>query len=147
MTNNYHFGYINKNYTETLNGTYVIIDISEQKVYMYKDNILYCVAPTTTGKDATPSDIGLFAIWHKDDTDVEIVPGFISDYWMIYNQSYEGLHDAENWRKEYGMHTEQDKLEQKYRWNGSNGCPNLQKETAKLIYENSEIGTKVLVHK
>ena len=40
-----------------------------------------------------------------------------------------------------------DKLEQKYHWNGSNGCINLQKETAKLIYENSQIGTKVLVHK
>lgn len=146
MTNDYNFGFISKNYTETLTGIYVIVDLSEQKVYMYNDNILYCVAPTTTGKDATPTDIGLSAIWHKD-TDVEIIPGFKVNYWMIFNQSYEGLHDAENWREEYGMHTEEEKLAQNYRWNGSNGCPNLQKETAKLIYENSEIGTKVLVHK
>ena len=145
MNNDYNFGFINKNYTEELTGIYVIVDLSEQRAYMYKDNQLYCVAPITTGKDSTPSDIGLFKIWYKG-TYEEIVPGYIVDFWMPYNRG-EGLHDAERWREIYGMHTEEEKEQQSYRWNGSNGCINMERANAKLIYETTSIGTPVLVHK
>ena len=141
MGNDYNFGFINKNYTEELNGIYVIVDLSEQRLYMYKDNQLYCVAPVTTGKDSTPSDIGLFEIWYRG-TNEEIVPGYVVDFWMPYNRG-EGLHDAEI----YGMHTEEEKQQQNYRWNGSNGCINMERDNAKLVYENTSIGTPVLVHK
>ena len=59
---------------------------------------------------------------------------------MPYNLAYEGLHDAENWRK-YGYGTDN------YINNGSNGCINMLYEDDKTIYENVSIGTKVLVHK
>ena len=35
MTNEYEFGYINKNYTKGLKGIFVIVDISKQRVYLY----------------------------------------------------------------------------------------------------------------
>ena len=146
MTNEYTFGFINKNYTKTLEGIFVIVDLSVQRLYLYNNNELYCVASVTTGKDKTPSDIGLFSIWYKG-TNEEIIPNYLVDYWMPYNSSYEGLHDAERWRSEYGMHTEDEIQAQKYRYNGSNGCINMQRENAKLVYENVTIGTKVLVHK
>lgn len=146
LSNDYKFGFINKNYTETLNGLFVIVDLSEQRLYFYNNNELYCVASVTTGKDSTPSDIGLFKIWYKGQNE-EIVPGYIVDYWMPYNYSMEGLHDAYRWRTEYGMHTEKEKKLKLYKKNGSNGCINMQLEDAKTVYENSEIGTKVLVGK
>lgn len=145
MENDYNFGFINKNYTEELEGIYVIVDLSEQKVYMYNNNQLYCIADVTTGKDSTPSDIGLFKIWYKGMNE-EITPGYVVDFWMPYNRG-EGLHDAERWRQVYGMHTEEEKQAQSYRWNGSNGCINMERVNAKLIYENTSIGTPVLVHK
>ncbi len=139
MTNEYEFGFVNKNYTETLEGIFVIVDISKQRVYLYNNNELYLIGFITTGKSSTPSDIGLFSIWYKG-TDEEIIPGYLVHFWMPYNLAYEGLHDAENWRK-YGYGTDN------YINNGSNGCINMLYEDAKIIYENVSIGTKVLVHK
>lgn len=146
MNNDYSFGYIKKDYTKELNDIFVEVDLSEQRLYMYNNNILNCVASITSGKDSTPSDKGLFAIWYKGMNE-EIVPNYLVDYWMPYNLSCEGLHDAQRWRSEFGMHTEEEKKLEKYRYNGSNGCINMKREDAKLVYENVSIGTKVLVHK
>lgn len=146
MNNDYTFGYINKNYTNILKDVYVIVDLSEQRLYMYNNNTLICIASITSGKDSTPSDKGLFSIWYKG-TNEEIVPNHLVDYWMPYNNSMEGLHDAKRWRNKFGMHTEEEKKLQEYRYNGSNGCINMKLEDAKLVYENVSIGTKVLVHK
>lgn len=139
MTNEYKFGFINKNYTKTLDGIFVVVDISKQRLYLYNNDELYLIGFITSGKSSTPSDIGSHKIWHMD-TNAEITPGHFSYYWMIYNSSYEGLHDAEEWRKDgYGTDN--------YINNGSNGCINMLREDAKVVYENISIGTKVLVHK
>lgn len=139
MTNEYQFGFIHKNYTEELNGIFVVVDISRQRAYLYNNNELYLIGFITTGKNSTPSDIGAFNIWYKG-TDEEITPGHLVHFWMPYNLAYEGLHDAEEWRQ-YGYGTDN------YINNGSNGCINMHYEDAKTIYENVSIGTKVLVHK
>ena len=139
MTNEYEFGFIKKNYTKTLNGIFVVVDISSQRVYLYNNNELYLIGFVTTGKSSTPSDIGLFSIWYKG-MDEEITPGHLVHFWMPYNLAYEGLHDAEEWRQ-YGYGTDN------YITNGSNGCINMRYVDAKTIYENVSIGTKVLVHK
>jgi len=139
MTNDYKFGFINKNYTKELEDIYVIVDLSKQRLYMYNDEELCYLAPVTTGKNSTPSDIGSFKIWYKGRNE-EIIPDYMVDYWMPYNSAYEGLHDAERWRKEgYGTDN--------YIYNGSNGCINMRREDAKVIYDNVSIGTKVLIHK
>ena len=139
VTNEYEFGFINKNFTENLNGIFVVVDISKQRAYLYNNNKLYLIGFITTGKSSTPSDIGEFSIWYKG-TDEEITPGHLVHFWMPYNLAYEGLHDAEEWRQ-YGYGTDN------YINNGSNGCINMHYEDAKTIYENVSIGTKVLVHK
>lgn len=139
MTNEYNFGFINKNYTKTLEGIFVVVDISKQRLYMYNNDELCYIALVTTGKNSTPSDIGLFKIWYKG-TYEEITPGYIVDYWMPYNSAMEGLHDAERWRKDgYGTEV--------YKYGGSNGCINMRNKDAKVIYNNVSIGTKVLVHR
>lgn len=139
MTNEYKFGFINKAYTKDLDDTFVVVDLSEQRLYMYNNDELYYITPVTTGKDSTPSDIGLFEIYSKE-TDRYLTgddyKAFVN-YWMPYNRG-EGLHDA-SWRNVFGT--------QNYKTSGSHGCINIPPEIADNIYENSKVGTKVLVHK
>lgn len=140
MTNDYNFGFVNKNYTQVLKDRYVIVDKSEQRLYLYNNNDLLYVTPVTTGKDATPSDTGLFKILNKNRnvtlTDNETYWSPV-DYWMRYNGG-EGLHDA-SWRSVFGTES--------YHYAGSHGCINIPPAITDEIYENVEVGTKVLVHK
>ena len=92
MTNEYTFGYISKKYTQDLEKSYVIVDKSEQRLYLYYNNELLLVTPVTTGKDSTPSDTGLFDVYDRtagryltgEDYHVWV------DYWIAYNGG-EGL--------------------------------------------------------
>lgn len=140
MTNDYNFGFVSAEYTTTLENRFVIVDKSEQQLFLYEDNELLYTTPVTTGKDSTPSDTGLFKIRYKA-TDV-----VLSDnktywspvkYWMPYNGG-EGLHDAD-WRSIFGTES--------YHYSGSHGCINMPVDITDEIYNNVEKGTKVLVHK
>lgn len=139
LTNDYNFGFINKSYTKDLNDIFVVVDIGEQKLFMYNDDELYFVTPVTTGKDSTPSDIGLYKIYSKERDRYLVGADYKSfvNYWMPYNRG-EGLHDA-SWRNVFGTDS--------YKTNGSHGCINMPPSIADDIYENASVGTKVLVHK
>ena len=135
----------------------VIVDISDQTAKLYNGNKIIVDTPVVTGKNSTPTDIGYFDIDWKERNCYLRGPGYSSyvNYWMPYNGD-EGLHDAEyhtdydengnaimnhGWRdySEFGGNT--------YENNGSHGCVNLPNESAKKIYNNVEVGTKVLVKK
>lgn len=160
MTNEYQFGFINKEYTKELTEIYIVVDLSRQILYLYNNNELYYTTPVTTGKNSTPSDIGTFKIWYKG-TDEEIVPEYVVSHWMPYNNNMEGLHDAKN-RTFFGIKysevylnenneiiavISEENIETDYRIYGSNGCINIPPNIAKKIYEIAPKGTKVLVHK
>lgn len=140
MTNDYNFGFISAAYTKVLEDRYVIVDKSEQQLYLYDDNELLYTTPVTTGKDSTPSDTGLFKISYKA-TNVTLSDNktYWSPvrYWMPYNGG-EGLHDAD-WRSVFGTES--------YHYGGSHGCINMPVDITDEIYNNVEAGTKVLVHK
>lgn len=140
MTNDYNFGFVSAQYTKVLEDRYVIVDKSEQQLYLYDDNELLYTTPVTTGKDETPSDTGLFKISYKA-TNVTLSDNktYWSPvrYWMPYNGG-EGLHDAD-WRSVFGTES--------YHYGGSHGCINMPVDITDEIYNNVESGTKVLVHK
>ena len=139
LTNNYELGFISKAYTKELTDRFVIVDLNEQRLWLYNNKELYLTTPVTTGKDSTPSDIGYFSIYSKETNQYLVGPGYRSfvEYWMPYNGG-EGLHDA-SWRSVFGTDD--------YITEGSHGCINLPPEIADDIYKNIEVGTKVLVHK
>ena len=140
MTNDYNFGFVSAQYTKVLEDRYVIVDKSEQQLYLYDDNELLYTTPVTTGKDETPSDTGLFKISYKA-TNVTLSDNktYWSPvrYWRPYNGG-EGLHDAD-WRSVFGTES--------YHYGGSHGCINMPVDITDEIYNNVEAGTKVLVHK
>lgn len=138
MTNEYNFGYVSKQYTEELKDSYVIVDKSVQRLFLYHNNELQISTVVTTGKNSTPSDTGKFQIYNKETSRYLTGTGYRAwvDYWMPYNGG-EGLHDA-NWHNIFGTDL--------YQTQGSHGCVNLPPSIAKDIYNSVEIGTTVLIH-
>lgn len=127
--------------TESLLKNYIIVDIENQAICMYKDNLLLCAGPIVSGtatnpKRATPK--GTFEIYYKEPDTTLDGPGYSShvNYWMPFNKGI-GIHDADEWRSEYGGEI--------YKYSGSHGCINVPIEIAEKIYKNAKVGTKVVV--
>lgn len=138
MTNDYEFGYLYKDYTKEMNGKFIVVDKSEQRMTLYNNNEVMVQTPVTTGKDSTPSDTGYFEIYSKSQNEYLMNNSFVQ-YWMPYNGG-EGIHDA-SWRSDSEFGTDI------YHKSGSHGCINTPLEEVIQIYNNVKVGTKVLVHK
>ena len=122
--------------------TYVDVDIDNQTVSYYENNVLVMQSPCVTGKTSarrgTPK--GTYAI--KAHIPGKTLTGptwkVWVDYWMRFTDSNIGLHDA-TWRtpEEFGGDT--------YVNHGSHGCVNLPHEFAAQLFNKVNIGTKVVV--
>lgn len=133
-------GYVNNKYIETLPTNYIEVDISDQNIKYHIENELLLDSDVVTGKlNINDTRIGMFEIYSRETSRYLTGPGYRSyvNYWMPFDGGI-GLHDA-LWRDEFGGDI--------YINSGSHGCVNLPLEIAETIYENSEVGTKVLVHK
>ena len=151
--------YVNINDVYDVDKKIVIVDISDQHATLYDGNKVIVDTPVVTGKDSTPTDIGYYGIVKKIKNATLKGPGYSSpvDYWMLFNENeQEGLHDAEyhvdydengNIVKNHGWRTYDEFGTETYHSNGSHGCTNLPIEAAKNIFNNVEVGTKVLVKK
>ena len=139
LTNDGLIGFVDKNYTKELNGVFVIIDISEQKLWLYDDNEVLLSTSIVTGKDETPTNVGLFKIKNKETNRYLVGEDYYTfvNYWMPFDGGI-GLHDA-TWRKKFGGNI--------YQKDGSHGCVNMPYSITDDIYEKVEKGTKVLVQK
>lgn len=120
------------------NETFVEVDTTNQKLTFYKNGICQFTSSTVTGKDNIEKEMietipGSFKITEKVRNKHFVSSGVYSNYWMRFNLGM-GLHDADNWRASYGF-------------KGSHGCVNLPLSAAKTIFDNVEVGTKVIVHK
>lgn len=150
QTNDY-IGYINKEDTEELTGTFVVIDISDQELKLYSNNEVIVTTPVVTGKPPrTPSDQGLFSIYHISYNRDLVGPNYRSyvDIMMKYNGG-EGLHDAEYHTnedgKKHGWRSPQEFGGNTYLTDGSHGCINMLHDDVFEVAEYVEKGTKVLV--
>lgn len=147
-----YIGYVDKEALNDLIGTFVVIDISNQELKLYQDNAVILKTPVVTGAPGTPSDEGLFEIYHISHNRYLVGPGYRSyvDIMMKYNGG-EGLHDAQyhtnddgfshGWRSisEFGGQT--------FLTDGSHGCINMLHDDVMEVADYVDIGTKVLVKK
>lgn len=154
-----YVGYIAKDNLEELNGTFVVVDISNQELRLYKDNeaIFKCPVVTGTPTKDRHTDEGLWDVYDISYNRALIGPGYSSPIdIMIKFHGGEGLHDAEyhsceywqkkgrdphGWRalSEFGGNT--------YLTNGSHGCVNMRHDDVFYVAEFIDIGTPVLVKK
>ena len=121
-------------------GSYVEIDLSAQKLWLYKDGERIVTTNLVSGSVAeghrTPT--GVYSIYAKQTDRYLSGEGYRSwvNYWMPFLGGY-GLHDA-SWRSSFGGTI--------YHYNGSHGCVNLPSSAAKKIYNNVSVGTKVILY-
>lgn len=127
--------------TNDIGNTYVEIDLTNQKMYFYKDGFLLVDTPVVTGNpnkgNATPT--GCYALDNKKSPAVLKGENYASDvtYWMPFNKNV-GIHDCGTWRTEFGGTI--------YLTNGSHGCVNTPFREAETIYNNIEIGMPIIVY-
>lgn len=133
-------GYIHKDYVKRLEDTFVEVDISDQDVYFYDKDICTLKADVVTGKkNVYDTRLGCNAIFKKQQKRYLIGDDYklFVEYWMQFDGGI-GLHDNHN-RVSY-KDTDYVNL-------GSHGCVNMKLNDARFLYEHTEVGTKVLVHK
>ncbi|MCD7955049.1 MAG: L,D-transpeptidase family protein [Lachnospiraceae bacterium] len=124
-----------------ISDTYVEVDLTNQKVWLYVDGeLLYesdCVSGTYSDPDRQTPE-GVYTIYYMASPATLHGADYTSDvqYWMAYYGNY-GLHDA-NWRSEFGGDI--------YLTDGSHGCVNLPDDMAQIIYENAYIGMLVVTY-
>ena len=145
-------GYINKDITEDLTGTFVIVDISNQELNLYENNKLILTSPVVTGKPSTPTSVGSYNIFEISRNRDLIGPNYRSyvNIMMKFNGG-QGLHDAEyhvdDNGKRHGWRNKQEFGGSTYLYNGSHGCVNMPHDEAIEVSNYVNIGDKVLVKK
>ncbi len=133
---------------EGLGKSYVEIDLTRQKVWVYVDGKLEvetdCVTGCVSKKHDTPT--GVYTLTYKQKDRIlkgEKLPNGKYSYqshvnfWMPFNGGI-GLHDA-SWRKKFGGDI--------YLKNGSHGCVNLPYAAAKKIYGIIDGNMPIVVYK
>ena len=120
--------------------SYVEVDLTGQKVWLYKDGVQLLETDCVTGTYGTDRQTpgGVFSIYYKQAPATLTGPDYVSNvnFWMPFNGGI-GLHDAP-WRGSFGG--------QIYKTNGSHGCINLPYDAAKLIYETVSKGYPVVCY-
>lgn len=134
--------YIQQGYVrgkDDIGDTYIEVDMTDQKLYGYKNGELLVETDIVTGNMAkhydTPEGVNFVYAKQKD----RILRGrdYASpvDYWMPVKGNI-GIHDA-SWRKKFGGEI--------YKTGGSHGCINVPPKVMPTIYEEFEKGTPVIM--
>lgn len=129
-------GLVNKK----IDDTYIEVSIDKQHLWYYKDGEIVLESNVVTGKQGTnDTDKGAWYVIEKTKGTYLTGASWKTwvDYWMPFNNSGEGLHDA-SWRNKFGSNI--------YINDGSHGCVNLPSEFAKELYENINVNIPVIIY-
>lgn len=124
----------------TAGGTYVEIDLTNQKLYYYENGQQRFATDIVTGNASkgmnTPT--GVYSLRAKQ-RDVSLVgQSYVSfvKYWCPFIRNSVGIHDA-GWRSKFGG--------QIYQTNGSHGCVNVPPAVMPALYDMLQVGVPVVV--
>ena len=133
-------GLIKKDAIKTYNGTFIIVDLSDQEIYLYCNNDMVFKSYCTTGSDETPTRVGAFSVYERSNSRNFSKQARAKYIWANFDHG-NGIHDAP-WESQSKFGS--DKYRKK---NGSKGCVRLPDETAIYLRKYIRKGTKVLVKK
>jgi lipoprotein-anchoring transpeptidase ErfK/SrfK len=127
-----------KTVTMTGAGKWIEVDLSKQQLTMWLGNTIVMQTLISSGRAATPTQAGEFAIYSK--TPMTTMTGTIlGEYyyvpdipWVSYFDQGEAFHGT-YWHHNFGHPM-------------SHGCVNMTIADAKTLYDFAPIGTKVIVH-
>lgn len=127
-------------YSKSVGGSYVEISISAQHMWVYKNGNLVVSTDVVTGNNDgshnTPR--GFHRIYSRARNTTLSGPGYSSfvEYWMAFCGGC-GIHDA-SWRSSFGGNI--------YNGNGSHGCVNTPRSEVVKVWNNTTVGTPVIVY-
>ena len=130
-----------------MNGTYVEISISQQRMWFYKNGTCLVDTPVVTGNPNKGNGTPAGGVWRlKDKKSPSVLTGRRADgsieyetpvtYWMPFNGGI-GIHDLSS-RSSYGGDI--------YLYNGSHGCINTPIDAVRTIYVNIVVNNPVVVY-
>lgn len=139
--NHGNMGFVRGYDLEYVYDDFIDVDLGDQHVRCYLDNINTNDFYTRTGKDSTPTHTGVFDIdWKAENWEFTTYPGSYAKHWIPYNEYGEGFHDlVGDDEQNYGGSA--------YHTYGSHGCVRVPAFGSEYIYDNYEPGDLVLVHK
>ena len=117
----------------------IVVDLSEQRLWLCEGRRELLTSPVTTGKDRSPTPTGRWFVHGKQDDEIIQGPGYRRhvDHWMPYFQGY-GFHDASWQRLPFG-----DVEGRALR--GSHGCVRVPGPAMAELFRRSPLGTVVIV--
>ena len=122
--------------------TYVLVDISDQKMYVYVDGWKEYTSDVVTGDGGTLTPTGTYYMNSYRQKDTYLTGPTWNDhvdYWMPFIDNMYGFHDA-SWRHgKFGGDI--------YLTDGSHGCVNLPDAAAAKLWKLAPPGTKVIIRK
>lgn len=142
------YGYIK---SDLLTRNLILVDISKQKLYFYDNQKTILEANIVTGmKDRHDTPIGSYILSVNNLEQNRTLRGLNDDgsqyaadvkYWMPFDlERGIGFHDA-SWRTSSQFNSST------YKASGSHGCVNMQLSDAKILYENINKDTIVVIRK
>lgn len=120
---------------------YIVVDLSDQKLYAYEGDELFMAESVSTGLDGLPTPLGAYNIFRKmpsrymqgpipgqtnDEYDLPGVP-----WTMYFTHDGAAIHGA-YWHNDFGLQH-------------SHGCVNLPPDKARVLYNWTPLGTVVIV--
>ncbi len=123
-----------------IGNTYVEINISRQHLWFYKNGKMITQGSIVTGNPnrGNATVLGVYMVNYKQKGATLTGPGYEAKvtYWMPFFGNI-GLHDA-SWRYRFGGDI--------YLRNGTHGCVNAPLYLAKIVFQNIEEGTPVIIY-
>lgn len=126
---------------------YIEIDISQQRMYTFKDGVLVKSYRVSTGKDY-PTPTGTFEILNKTGLGFSTIYNVWMPYWMGFNYSkelhaYFGIHELPFY---YSAGIKIQRPRDFIGVPNTGGCVALDVGDAKEVYKFADIGTKVVIY-
>lgn len=125
-------------------GKYIDIDISQQILTMFENEISKGSYLASSGTYEMPTPYGEFKVLNKQDVAYSTKYDLYMPFWMQFTTAGHGIHELPFWkyRGGYDYHERESHLGTRV----SHGCVRLGVGPAEKIYKWAEIGTPVVVH-
>lgn len=121
-------------------GKYIDVNLTTQRFCRFEGNTLIDCLGTSTGKPSMPTPTGSFAITFKEPMRFSYMFPAWMPWWQQFNGPY-GIHELVTFPN--GVKEDDDHIGQAV----SHGCVRLSRTMAKVVYDWTEIGTQVYIHK
>lgn len=121
-----------------IGSTYLEVDRENQHEWLYQNGKVVLDSAVVTGKPATPTPSGVFAVWSKQRNATLVGEDYRTpvNYWMPIDNTGVGLHDA-SWQPTFGGTW--------YQQHGSHGCVNQPPAFMPKLFAAVAVGTPVIV--